>query len=107
MTNDKDDFVPSCEAIFYHPFFWSPEEILDFLLVVYDFYKKEEERNNIKTANLLESESLAIPEVLNLFQQCNIPIPKTDQDAIKAFTIIVSINWLFLYSNFKTVIYIK
>ena len=107
MTKDEDEFVPPCEAIFYHPFFWSPEEILDFLLVVYDFYEKEEERNNKKTANLLENESLAIPEELrNLFQQCNIPVPKTDKDAIKAFTIIVSINWIFLCSNFKTVSYI-
>ena len=30
MSNSNDKFVPSCEALFYHPFFWLPEEMKDF-----------------------------------------------------------------------------
>ncbi len=39
MIGTGDERVPPCEAVFYHPLFWSPGEIADFLLVVGDFYK--------------------------------------------------------------------
>jgi hypothetical protein len=39
MIGTRDERVLPCEAVFYHPLFWSPGEVTDFLLVVGDFYK--------------------------------------------------------------------
>ena len=54
MTDIRDDeCVPSCEAVFYHPFFWSVEEIADFLIVAMDFYKANP--NIDRTSTIVQS----------------------------------------------------
>jgi hypothetical protein len=57
MQDSRDECVPSCEALFYHPFFWSSGEIAEFLLVAGDFYR---DNPNIDKNTILKSKQNSV-----------------------------------------------
>lgn len=72
----RDECVPQCETIFYHPLFWSSEGIAEFLLVAGDFYKGNP---NIDRISVLEQNHQ------NLKSKHEFQHLKTNRSAIEYF----------------------
>ena len=99
MIDLEDECVPPSEAVFYHPFFWSHEEVFDFLLMSVDFYAQNPSiEKNSSIINLLSVQ-------LSQLEQKNL---QTKREAIDTFSKLVGYNWSNwkLHHNFKTMHFI-
>ena len=81
MSDLKDECVPPSEAIFYHPFFWSHEEVVDFLLVAGDFYEE----------NFLIDKCFALRNSLPQHETENIRLMKINRESIEEFSKLVGL----------------
>ena len=83
MIDLEDECVPPSEAVFYHPFFWSHEEVFDFLLMSVDFYAQNPSiEKNSSIINLLSVQ-------LSQLEQKNL---QTKREAIDTFSKLVGYN---------------
>lgn len=86
MKNQNDEFVPPCDAIFYHPLFWDLEGIIDFILLTGNISEENLEIGNSLVTEMEYETSKTSENILdNLFQHTK-SIPKTNRDLIQAIS---------------------
>lgn len=88
MKNQNDEFIPPCDAIFYHPLFWDSEDITDFILLTGEICKEPEEIED--SSRFIEysqsTEKSDILEKLFLPTKSTPEIKITNRDLIEALS---------------------